>query len=131
MPYLGVVTDWFDDWDFQENDIAEDVFEDMQSEWKPNNRFTIEKLLGDETPDFILWIQDQIDDVQEDITETITFPPERIETDKAREEEILDTEIKLLTARKELLELQITELQDSRGGVFETVKRFIRNIFRG
>ena len=83
MPYLGVVTDWFDDWDFNENDIAEDVFEDMQAEWKPNNRFTIEKLLGNDTPDFLLWIQDQIDDVTTD--ETPIFIKEDKEIDDVRE----------------------------------------------
>ena len=131
MPYLGVVTDWFDDWDFRENDIAEDVFEDMQAEWQPNNRFTIQKLLGNDVPDFVLWIQDQIDDDTEDTTETITFPPERIERDEKKESEILDTEIELLEARKELLELQIRELEEPREGIIEGVKRFIRNIFRG
>ncbi len=68
MPYLGVVTDWFEDWDFNENDVAEDVFEDMQDDWKPNNRFTIQKLLGNDVPDFIIWIQDQINDVTTDET---------------------------------------------------------------
>ncbi len=83
MPYLGVVTDWFDDWDFNETDMAEDVFEDMQAKWKPNNRFTIQKLLGSDVPDFMLWIQDQIDDVTTD--ETPVFDKEEHEIDGVKQ----------------------------------------------
>ena len=135
MPYLQQVSDWLDGQPilFQLNcdDDVNQVYQEIEDEWQPNNRFTIPELLRESFPDFMLYLQKQIDDECEDDTETITFPPERDERDEAIQEEILDTQIKLLEARKELLEVKITELEESRGGVFDGIKRFIRNIFRG
>ena len=133
MPYLQTIIDWYEQEDFEieEDDTGESLYERLEDDWKPNNRFPIWKILGNDVPNFIIWLQEQIDDEQEDTTETIVFPPERIERDETREEEILDTEIELLRARKELLELRIEELEESQGGIVKGIKRFIRNIFRG
>ena len=133
MPYLQTIIDWYEQEGFviEDDDTGESLYESLKSDWRPNNRFPIWKILGNDLPDFIIWLQEQIDDEQQDDTETITFPPERIERDEEREKEISDTEIELLEARKELLEVQIREVQERRGGIIEGIKRFIRNIFRG
>ena len=133
MPYLQTIIDWYEQEGFviEDDDTGESLYESLESDWRPNNRFPIWKILGNDLPDFIIWLQEQIDDEQQDDTETITFPPERIERDEEREKEISDTEIELLEARKELLEVQIREVQERRGGFIEGVKRFIRNIFGG
>ena len=133
MPYLQTIIDWYEQEGFEipEDNDASTLYDTLESEWNPNNRFPIWKILGEDLPEFIIWLQEQIDDEQEDTTETITFPPERIERDEDKAEDILDTEIELLEARKELLELKINELEDSRGGIIPTIKRFIRNIFGG
>ena len=133
MPYLQQVIDWIESEQF-EFECGEDVnsaFQDIEDEWQPNNRFTIPELITTDMPSLMLYLQEQIDDECEDLTETITFPPERIERDETREEKILDTEIELLQARKELLELEIAEIQTTRGGILERVGKFIRNIFGG
>ncbi len=133
MPYLQTIIDWYEQEGFviDDDDTGETLYERLEEEWNPNNRFPIWKILGNDLPDFIIWLQEQIDDEQEDTTETITFPPERIDRDEERAEEILDTEIELLEARKALLEIKIQELSESRGGIVEGIKRFIRNIFGG
>ena len=133
MPYLQTIIDYYEQEGFEipEDNEASTLYDTLESEWNPNNRFPIWKILGEDLPEFIIWLQEQIDDEQEDITETITFPPERIDRDEEIKEEILDTEIDLLVARKELLELKISELEAGRGGVIEGIKRFIRNIFGG
>ena len=118
MPYLNVVIDWFEDWDFRDDDIAEDVLEEMEDEWKPNNRFTIPQLLGENLPDFVIWIQERIDEEQIDETDII------VDIDREREREA--TEIELLQTRKELLELEIEEVQ-SQQGIVGRVVGFFRN----
>ena len=133
MPYLQTIIDYYEEEGFtipDDND-ANTLYESLEKKWNPNNRFPIWKILGADLPDFIIWLQEQIDDEREDDTETITFDPERIETDEQRKEEILDTEIELLEARKDLLEVQIEEAQRERGGIIEGIKSFIRNIFGG
>ena len=133
MPYLQTIIDYYEDKGFTipEDNDANTLYEELEKDWNPNNRFPIWKILGNDLPDFIIWLQEQIDDEQQDTTETITFPPESIERPKDAKEERIDIEIELLEARKELLELKISELEASRSGIVETVKRFIRNIFRG
>ena len=133
MPYLQQVIDWIESeqFEFECGEDVNDAFQDIEDEWTPNNRFTIPQLITTDMPSLMLYLQEQIDDECEDTTETITFPPERIERDEDKAEDILDTEIELLEARKELLELKINELEDSRGGIIPTIKRFIRNIFGG
>ena len=132
MPYLNTVIDWFlENWEFECGENNQQVYEEMEDEWNPSNRFSIADLLREDLSGFLEWIQERIDEECEDTTETITFPPERIDRDEEIKEEILDTEIELLTARKELLEVKIAELESARGGVFEGIKRFIRNIFGG
>ncbi len=129
--YRQAVEDWFDDFDFEANDTAEEVFKEMQDMWKPKNRFTLLDMLGDSTPDFILWIQDQIDDLQPDDTETITFTPERDERVKKLQEKIIDTEIELSIAREELADIEEAQIGLPEIGIIATIKSFIRNIFRG
>ena len=146
MPYLQTIIDYYEDEGFsiRENDTGETLYERLEKSWKPNNRFPIWKILGNDLPDFIIWLQEQIDDEREDTTETITFPPERTKEDETRQEEILDTEIKLLQARKELAELELDDLRSQNLGslffeslersgnrIIEGAKRFIRNIFGG
>ena len=132
MSGLSEVEDWVgNNWTFQCGEDVNDVYEQIEEDWNPDLRFSLTKVLGDDLPDFIIWLQEQIDDECEDITETITFPPERIERDEEIKETKIDIEIELLNARKDLLELKIEELEERRGGFFEGVKRFIRNIFRG
>ncbi len=132
MSGLSEVEQWVqDNWTFQCGEDVNDVFEQIEEDWNPDLRFGLAQVLGNDLPDFIIWLQEQIDDECEDTTETITFPPERIDRDEEIKEEILDTEIDLLVARKELLELKISELEAGRGGVIEGIKRFIRNIFGG
>ena len=133
--YLQQVIDWIESeqFEYECDEDVNDTFERINDEWKPNNRFSITKLLNinNEIPDLMVYLQEQIDDECEDTTETITFTPEAIKTDEDRQKEILDTEIELLQAKKDLLELKIEELSEQRGGIIEGVKRFIRNIFGG
>ncbi len=136
MSYLGVVIDWIEDrgFTFECEEDVNDAYQRIDDDWKiVGNRFSIPKLLGinNEFPDLILYLQEQIDDECEDTTETITFPPERVERDEQLEEEILETEIELLNTRKELLEVKIAELEDRDTGIIGGIKRFIRNIFGG
>ena len=134
MSGLSEVEDWVgQEWTFECGEDVNDVFEQIDEDWNNDRRerFSLVDVLRDDLPDFMVWLQERIDDECEDTTETITFPPERIERDEDKAEDILDTEIELLEARKELLELKINELEDSRGGIIPTIKRFIRNIFGG
>ena len=133
MPYLDAVKDWIIDYDFSYtcDEDANEVYDRIDKEWNPNNRFTIPRLLGNDFPDLMVWIQEQIDDECEDPTETITFTPTRLEEDEVREKEILETEIRLTEARLELARLELKELEDEEGGIFEGIKRFIKNIFGG
>ena len=146
MPYLQTIIDYFEDEGFTipEDNDANTLYESLERKWNPNNRFPIWKILGNDLPDFIIWLQEQIDDEQEDTTETITFPAERVKRDEEREEKILATEIELLQARKELAELELEELKSENIGslffeeinrigsrVIKGVKSFIRNIFGG
>ncbi len=133
MPYLQTIIDYYEEEGFEipEDNEATTLYDTLESEWNPNNRFPIWKILGNDLPDFITWLQEQIDEEQPDESEIITFPTERDERDEDNEEEIADTEIELLEARRDLLELKIEEAQRERGGIIEGIKRFIRNIFRG
>ena len=132
MSGLSEVEDWVqDNWTFECDDDVNDVYEQIQSDWNPDLRFSLTKVLGEDLPDFIIWLQEQIDDECEDTTETITFPKDRIERDEARENEILETEIELLEAKRDLLQLQIEELERPERGIIERVAGFIRNIFGG
>ena len=133
MSSLASIIDWFlENWEFECGENNQDVFEEMQADWERDTfRFPLADVLKEDLPEFLEWIQERIDEECEDTTETITFTPERTEADEAREEEIIETEIELLRTRKELLELEIAELEPVRGGIFERVGRFIRNIFGG
>ncbi len=132
MSGLSEVEQWVgDNWTFECGEDINVVFEQIDNDWNPEQRFGLVQILGNELPDFMVWLQEQIDDECEDVTEQITFPPERAKRNEDRENEILDTEIELLETRKELLELRIAEIEERKGGVFEGIKRFIRNIFRG
>ena len=133
---LGIVIDWIEqrDFIFECDEDVNDAFERIDNKWEiVGNRYSITELLGlnNEMPDLMLYLQERIDEECKDDTETITFEPERIKTDEQRKEEILDTEIELLEARKDLLEVQIEEAQRERGGIIEGIKSFIRNIFGG
>ncbi len=129
--YRQAVEDWFDDFEFEAEDTAEEVFEEMQDMWKPKNRFTLLDMLGNSVPDFMIWIQEQIDETQPDDTETITFPRETVEVDEELQSQIRDCKAELLQARKELSEFEDEDTRLERGGIVEGIKRFIRNIFRG
>ena len=133
MPYLQTIIDYFEDQGLviPDDNSAETLYEELEAEWNPNNRFPIWKILGSDLPNFIIWLQEQIDDEQEDITETITFTPERAERDEAKEERIIDKEIKLFTAREELIDVEEARIEPSRGGIIASIKSFIRNIFGG
>ena len=135
MSYLQNVIDWIESeqFEYECDEDVNDTFERIDDEWKPNNRFSITKLLNinNEIPDLMLYLQEQIDDECEDTTETITFPPDAIKRDEKRENEILETEIELLEAKRDLLQLQIEELERPERGIIERVTGFIRNIFGG
>ena len=70
MPYLQTIIDYFEDQDFviPEDNSAETLYEQLEGDWKPNNRFPIWKILGDDLPDFIIWLQNEIDDTLPDDT---------------------------------------------------------------
>ena len=133
MPYLDAVKDWIIDYDFSYtcDEDANEVYDRIDKEWNPNNRFTIPRLLGNDFPDLMVWIQEQIDDECEDPTETITFPPEPVKDVTRLEKEITETESEITQARKELSELKVEEADIQDRGLFAGIKRFIRNIFRG
>ena len=133
MPYLQTIIDYYEEEGFiiPNDNSAETLYESLEKKWKPNNRFPIWKILGSDLPDFIVWLQEQIDDEREDDTETITFKGERTETDSQIQKEISDTKAELLAARKELLEREIEEHEERRGGIINGIKSFIRSIFRG
>ena len=133
LPYLQTIKDYFEDQGLviPEDNDANTLYEELEANWFPNNRFPIHKILGDDLPDFIVWLQEKIDEEQPDFTETISFTPKGIERDESKENQIIETEIELLEARKELLDLQIAELEESRVGLIPRIKSFIRNIFGG
>ena len=147
MVYRQAVQDYYEEeWNFNCDDIAEFVFELMEQDWQPANRFTLTQMLGDEVPEYMLWIQQEIDDACPDETEIITFEPkqptlkdtfkamqaERAEEaleeleEELREEEREEIEIELLEARKELLELEIEELH-SQQGIIPRIVGFFRS----
>ena len=133
MPYLQTIIDYYEEEGFtipDDND-ANTLYESLEKKWNPNNRFPIWKILGADLPDFIIWLQEQIDDEREDDTETITFTPERAKVDEELQSEIRDCKAELLQARKELSELEVEDTRLERGGIIEGIKRFIQNIFRG
>ena len=84
MPYLQTIIDYFEDNDFviPEDNDAQTLYEQLEKDWKPNNRFPIWKILGDDLPDFIIWLQEQIDEEQPD--ETPIFDKEEKEIDELR-----------------------------------------------
>ncbi len=133
MPYLQQVIDWIESeqFEFECGEDVNDAFQDIEDKWTPNNRFTIPRLIGNDMPDLMLYLQEQIDDECEDTTETITFTPERIKRDEELQEEIDACKAELSEARKELSEFEDTELVEPTGGIVEGIKRFIRNIFGG
>ena len=133
MPYLTTITDYFEDEELfiEPDDTGEILYERLEKKWNPNNRFPIWKILGDDLPDFIIWLQEQIDDEQEDTTKTITFTPERAERHEELQKEISDTKAELLRTREELSELDIAEDEPRTRGIVERVKSFIRGIFGG
>ena len=132
MPYLETVIDWFEEnWEFECGENNQDVYEEMEDEWNPANRFSIADLLREDLSEFLDWIQERIDEECEDFTETITFPKPITEVSQDIKEEIIDTEIELVKAREELADIEEAEIEAARDGVFERIGRFIRNIFRG
>ena len=132
MSGLSEVEQWVqDNWTFKCGEEVNDVYEQIEDDWNPDLRFSLTKVLGDDLPDFIIWLQEQIDDECEDTTETITFPPERIERDEEIKKQIIETKAELRTAREELNDLQTSLSEEPREGIVEGIKSFIRNIFRG
>ena len=132
MSGLSEVEQWVDDnWTFECGEDVNDVFEQIDKDWNPEQRFGLVQVLNDELPDFMVWLQERIDDECEDTTETISFPPERTERDEEIRKEIISTEIELLESRRDLLELKISELEGQKETVVQRVTRFIRNIFGG
>ena len=134
MSGLSEVEDWVgQEWTFECGEDVNDVFEQINDDWgnERRERFDLVHVLGNDLPDFIIWLQEQIDDECEDDTETITFTEDSIDKSQALETERGKIEIELLEARKDLLEIKIRELEEPRGGIISTIKRFIRNIFRG
>ena len=133
MPYLQTIIDYYEQEGFTipEDNDANTLYEELEAEWNPNNRFPIWKILGNDLPDFIIWLQEQIDDEQEDTTETITFPPERIERDEAIQTEIIKTKADLKEARDSLNELREEESISRDTSITGRIGRFIRNIFGG
>ena len=134
MSGLSEVEDWVgQEWTFECGEDVNDVFEQIDEDWNNDRRerFSLVDVLRDDLPDFMVWLQERIDDECEDTTETITFPPERIDRDEEREDKILETEIELLEAKRDLLQLQIEELERPERSIIQRVTSFIRNIFGG
>ncbi len=135
MSYLQNVIDWIESeqFEYECDEDVNDTFERIDDEWKPNNRFSITKLLNinNEIPDLMLYLQEQIDNECEDTTETITFPPERDEPPEISEEEIDAVKAELSQARQDLSRIKAIEREERKGGIVEGIKSFIRNIFRG
>ena len=128
------VQEWVqNNWTFECGEDVNEVFEQIDEDWnnERRERFSLVDVLRDELPDFMVWLQERIDDECEDDTETITFEPTRAQEDETREDEILETEIELLEAKRDLLQLQIDELERPERGIIERVTSFIRNIFGG
>ena len=132
MSGLSEVEQWVqENWTFKCGEDPNDVFEQIEDDWNPDVRFSLTKVLGNDFPDFMVWIQEQIDDECEDITETITFPPERDESAKERQKEISDVKAELLKAKEELAELEEEADRTPRAGIIQGITRYTRNIFRG
>ena len=134
MSGLAEVEDWVgQEWTFECGEDVNDVFEQIDEDWNHDRRerFSLVDVLRDDLPDFMVWLQERIDDECEDTTETITFPPERIETDESREEEIKDIKAEILEAKKELAELRDEEPEPRDISIIQRVTGFIRNLFRG
>ena len=83
MSYLQQVIDWIESeqFEYECDEDVNDTFERINKEWKPNNRFSITKLLNinNEIPDLMLYLQRQIDDECEDETEIITFGEDNLD----------------------------------------------------
>ena len=132
MSGLSEVEQWVtDNWTFECGEDVNGVYEQIEEDWNPDLRFSLTRVLGNDLPDFIIWLQEQIDDECEDTTETITFTPEGAKRHEELQKEISDTKAELSRTRKELLELDITEDEPRTGGIIEGIKSFIRNIFGG
>ena len=132
MSGLSEVEQWVqDNWTFQCGEDVNDVFEQIEQDWNPDLRFGLAQVLGNDLPDFIIWLQEQIDDECEDDTEIISFPREEIERDEQRIKAREDEEIKQLERRATSLEHEIIKLEGRKEGIIDRVKSFIRGIFRG
>ena len=134
MSGLSEVEDWIgQEWTFECGEDVNDVFEQINDDWgsERRERFDLVHVLGNDLPDFMVWLQGQIDDECEDITETITFTPERDERVKKLQEKIIDTEIELSIAREELADIEEAQIGLPEIGIIATIKSFIRNIYRG
>ena len=132
MSGLSEVEDWVGrEWTFECGEDVNDAFEQIEEDWNPDLRFGLAQVLGNDLPDFMVWLQEQIDDECEDTTETITFTPERDERAEALQDKIIETRFELAQAEEELFEIEAEELEPVREGILETIGRFIRNIFRG
>ena len=134
MSGLAEVEDWISqEWTFECGEDVNDVFEQINDDWgsERRERFDLVHVLGNDLPDFMVWLQEQIDDECEDTTETITFPPERAERDEEIQAEILETKAQLKEARDSLNELREEELESRDTSIRGRIGRFIRNIFRG
>ncbi len=132
MSGLSEVEQWVqDNWTFECGEDVNDVFEEIDEQWNPDLRFDLAHVLRDDLPDFMIWLQEQIDDECEDTTDQITFPPERDEEPEISEEEIDAVKDELSQARQDLLRIETIEREEREGGIVNGIKRFIRNIFRG
>ncbi len=133
MPYLQNVIDWIESeqFEYECDEDVNDAYERIEDEWHPNNRFSLPQLLGNEFPDLIVYLQEQIDDECEDDTEVITFPRTRAKADEQGIEDGEDEEIIRLERRAESLESEIRELEGREEGIIGRVKSFIKRIFRG
>ena len=134
MSGLSEVEDWVgQEWTFECGEDVNDVFEQIDEDWNNDRRerFSLVDVLRDDLPDFMVWLQERIDDECEDTTETITFPPEDVERDESREEEIKDIKAEILEAKKELTELRDEEPEPRDISIIQRVTGFIRNLFRG
>ena len=134
MSGLSEVEDWIaQEWTFECGEDVNDVFEQIDEDWNHDRRerFSLVDVLRDDLPDFMVWLQERIDDECEDTTETIKFLGDDFKRAEEREEEILTTEIELLEAKRDLLQLQIDEIEGRGEGITQRVIRFIRNIFGG
>ena len=115
MSGFDEIVAWTDDEiEMDQSRTVQEEFERISKRFEEDNRLPLADILLDDMPRYMKYLEDR----------------------KAREENILNTEIELLEARKELAEIELEELRSQNIGslFFELVERTVSgvvNFFKG